>query len=128
MKNLAELIANALRNPKGLDLHERCLESMVLMERYRGRSTVTEIVPNTIDADITPATITHLAEALARFIKDHPDHPNVGSAIFALGTLAEPRFAELFERVLTPGSGYNDFARDQAIVSLENLGYGPETP
>jgi hypothetical protein len=62
MKNFVEVIANELRDPEGRDLQERCLESMVLMERYRKMSTVTEIVPNTIDADISFESISSLAD------------------------------------------------------------------
>src|SRR5579883_2066740 len=126
MKNLAEVIAKEFRNPEGRNLQERCLESMVLMERYRRMPTVTEIVPNTIDADISSESISSLADALAEFIKAFTEHPDVGSAIWALGKFGAPRFATLFEAVLATDSRYNEFAQHQATISLENLGFGPK--
>ena len=123
MKNIIEIICHDFASPDGRNLQERCLESMVLIERFRGGGTVDQIVPDTADADISPDAITHLAEALATFIATFPHHPDVGSATWALGKLREPRFIPLFERVISTDSAYNEFARHQAIVSLEDLNH-----
>ena len=95
------------------------------MERFRGVGTVDEIVPDTTDADISPDAITHLAETLATFIATFPHHSDVGSAIWALGKLRDRRFISLFERVISTASGYDEFARRQANISLEDLNHEP---
>ena len=123
MKNIIEIICHDFASPDGRNLQERCLESMVLMERFRGVGTVDEIVPDTADADISPDSITRLAETLAAFIATFPQHPDVGSATWALGKLREPRFIPLFERIIATDSAYNEFARRQATVSLEDINY-----
>ena len=96
---------------------------MALMERFRGVGTVDEIVPDTADADISIEAITRLADALATFITASPQHPDVASAAWALGKLREPRFVPLFERIIAADSAYNEFARHQAIISLQDLGH-----
>jgi len=95
---------------------------MVLMERFRGVDTVADLVPSTADADLSVEAIAGLADALATFITACPQHPDVGSAVWALGKLRDPRFIPLFERIMAADSGYEEFARDQAMVSLQDLG------
>ena len=126
VKNIIEHICHDLASPVGRNLQERCLESMVLMERFRGIGTIDDIVPATADADISPTEISRLADCLSDFIVSHPHHPDVGSATWALGKLRDPKFVPVFERVLATNSGYSDHTRHQAVVSLQDIGHDPQ--
>lgn len=123
MQNLAEIICTELHTPEGRNLQERCLESMILMERFRGRTDAVEICSSTADADVRPEIIARLADTLASFVRSYPEHPDIGSAVWALGKLCDLRFAALFENVLLPSGAYSEFARDQAAIALDDLTY-----
>jgi hypothetical protein len=128
VKNIIELICRDLASPDGRNLQQCCLQSMVLMERYRGIGTEDEIAPETADADISSAKIARLAESLATFIASYPHHADVGSATWALGKLRKSDFAPLFEKVLSASGGYDHFARHQAVVALQDLGIETNAP
>ena len=123
MRNLVEIICAEFQTPEGRNLQERCLESMILIERSRGRSDAVEIAPNTADADIRPEVITRLADTLASFVRAFPQHPDVGSAVWALGKLCDARLTSLFEHVLSPSSNYSESTHSQARVALEDLAF-----
>jgi hypothetical protein len=120
MRTLAEIIAQELATPLGRNLQERFLEAMFLMERSRGVDAGwSDVVPHIGDADVGVDSISHLAKALRTFIQSHPEHPNVGSAIWALGALRADDDAGLFKAVLRTDSGYGPHAREQAQCALE---------
>ena len=88
MRALASIIAQELESPIGRSLQERLLEAMFLMERSRGVDAGwRDVVPQVGDADVGTDSIAHLARALRTFVESHPQHPDVGSAIWALGAL-----------------------------------------
>jgi hypothetical protein len=120
MRALADIIARELANPTGHSLQERLLEAMFMMERFRGIDAGwDEVVPQIGDADVGADAIARLAQALRTFVESHPEHPDVGSAIFALAALRADEDAELFETVLRDGSEYDSHAREQAQCALE---------
>jgi hypothetical protein len=117
---LGDTIANELAAPPGRDLQERLLQAMFMMERYRGIDAGwREVVAEVADADVRAAAINRLAEALRVFIRSHQQHPDIGSAIFALGALRAGEDAALFSAVLGADSGYGPHARAQAQCALE---------
>src|ERR1043165_3035391 len=112
---LGDIIAEELATPEGRDLKERLLQAMFMMERYRGIDDGwRDVVAEVRDADIRPRAIDKLAETLRRFVLSHKEHPDVGSAIWALGVLRDDDDADLFDAVLRPDSGYGSHAREQA--------------
>jgi hypothetical protein len=116
---LADIIAHELANPVGRSLSERLLQAMFMMERFRGKDAGwRDLVSEVADADIGADAIAHLAQALRRFIVAHRNHPDVGTAIWALGALYADEDAQLFDSVLADGSGYSTFAREQAKFIL----------
>ena len=120
MRALADIIAQELASPLGRSLQERLLEAMFLMERSRGIDAGwRDVVPHIGDADIGVDAIARLARALRTFVELHPQHPDVGSAIWALGALRADDDAKLFEAVLRDGSEYDLHAREQALCALE---------
>ncbi len=95
-------------------------QAMFMMERSRGVDAGwRDVVPQIGDADVGEDSIAHLARALRIFVESHPQHPDVGSAIWALGALRADGDAEIFEAVLRDGSGYGSHAREQAQCALE---------
>jgi hypothetical protein len=117
---LAEIISGELATPNGRNLQERLLQSMFMMERHRGIDAGwREVVAEVRDADVGAPAIGRLAESLRVFICSHKDHPNVASAIWALGALRADEDADLFAAILGENSGYDNFARDQAACALE---------
>jgi hypothetical protein len=120
MRALVEIIAQELAAPAGRNLQERLLEAMFLMERSRGLDAGwSDVVPHIGDADVDEDSISNLAKALRTFIQCYPEHPHVGTAIWALGALRADEDAGLFEAVLRTDSGYGPHARDQAQCALE---------
>ena len=120
MRALSDIIAQELVNPVGRSLQDRLLEAMFMMERSRGIDAGWhEVVPQIGDADVGADAIAHLARALRIFVVSHPQHPDVGSAIWALSALRADEDAEIFEAVLRDGSGYGSHAREQAQCALE---------
>jgi hypothetical protein len=116
---LGEMIVQELANPTGRNLQERLLEAMFMMERFRGVDAGwRDVVPHVGDADIGDESIRRLGQALRTFIESHRDHPDVGSAVCALGALRADEDARLFEAVLRDGSEYDSFAREQAQCAL----------
>ena len=118
---LADIISTELGEPAGRDLQERLLQAMFMIERYRGidagwRDTVAQVA----DADVSEEAITRLADSLRVFIRLQKQHPDVGSAIWALGKLRAPEDRAIYEDVLAEGSGYSTFARNQSMVALED--------
>jgi len=98
---LGDVIANELRAPQGKNLQERLLQAMFMMERYRGIDAGwREVVAEVGEADIGTSAIERLAEALRLFARSYKEHPDVGSAIWALGALRADEDAVLFEAVL----------------------------
>ena len=123
MIDLAATVIRDLEAPERKDLQERMLEAMLMMERHRGVPVDVEIAPDVADADVSSPIIHRLADALEKFIRTFPRHRDVGSAIWALGRLRDPRHADLFLAVTDPSSAYNEWARDQALCALEDQGY-----
>ena len=122
MIDLADIIARELAAPDGRDLQERLLQAMFMMERFRGIDAGwRDIVSDVAEADVGAAAIERLARALRQFIQAHHAHPDVGSAIWALGKLRVSVDAELYEVVLSVESPYSQAARDQAACALEDL-------
>jgi hypothetical protein len=122
MTDLAGTIAQDLASPEKKDLQERLLQAMFLMERYRGVDGGGRVaVSDVADADVSDSAIGRLAEALRRFVRTQPAHPDVGSAIWALGKLRAAQDAPIFDEVIVAGSGYSQCARDQAKCALEDL-------
>ena len=120
MRPLADIIAQELASPVGRSLQERLLEAMFMMERFRGIDAGwDEVVPQIGDADVGADAIGRLAQSLRTFVESHPQHPDVGSAIFALAALRADDDAQLFEAVLRDDSGYGSHAREQAHCALE---------
>lgn len=120
MRALSDIIAQELANPVGRSLQERLLEALFMMECSRGVDAGwRDVVPQIGDADVGSHSIAHLARALRTFVESHPQHPDVGSAIWALGALRADEDAEIFETVLRDGSGYGSHAREQAQCALE---------
>jgi len=119
---LADIIAEELARPVGRPLQERLLQSMFMIELHRGiNDGWREVVREVSDADVVEQAIGRLAEALRFFIRSHKDHPDVGSAIWALGKLRAPQDAVIYEAVLASGSGYSTFSREQATCALEDI-------
>ena len=119
---LADRIAGDLAAPKGRSLQEPLLQAMFLMERYRGidagwRDAVSEVS----DADVSDQAIHHLAEGLRGFVRNHKDHPDVGSAVWALSKLRAVEDAALYRYVLEEKSGYGAHAHEQAKCALEDI-------
>ena len=128
MRALASIIAQELESPIGRSLQERLLEAMFLMERFRGIDAGwRDVVPQINDADVGTDSIAHLARALRTFVESHPQHPDVGSAIWALGALRADEDARLFEAVLREDSRYGSHAREQAQRALEVIRDGHAT-
>ncbi len=120
MTALGDIIANELAAPQGRNLQERLLQAMFMMERYRGIDAGwREVVGEVRDADIRTGAISRLADALRIFIRSPKEHPDVGSAIWALGALRADEDADLFAAVLAASSGYGAHAREQAQCALE---------
>lgn len=120
MHALVTIIAQELANPVGRSLQEHLLEAVFLMERSRGIDAGwRDVVPQIGDADVGADSISQLAQALRTFVESHPDHADVGSAIWALGALRADEDAQLFEAVLRDGSAYGSHARAQAQCALE---------
>ncbi len=126
MHLLAEIIALELRSPIGQNLQERVLQSMFLMERFRGVDAGWRQHTDVREADISHTSIYLLAHALADFIRRHPSHPDVSSAIWALGKLRDTQFRPLFDSVVAPNSIYDGTARRQALVAIEDQIYESE--
>ena len=117
---LSDIIAQELANPVGRSLQDRLLEAMFMMERSRGVDAGwRDAVPQIGDADVCADSIAYLARALRTFVESHRQHPDVGSAIWALGALRADEDAEIFEAVLRDRSGYGSHAREQAQCALE---------
>jgi hypothetical protein len=117
---LGDIIAEDLGAPQGRNLQKRLLQAMFMMERYRGIDAGwRDVVAEVGDADISTGAINRLAEALRAFIRSHKEHPDVGSAIWALGALRADEDAVLFSAVLSPESGYGSHGREQAQCALE---------
>jgi hypothetical protein len=117
---LADIIASELATPRGRSLQERLLQAMFMMERFRGVDAgCGDTIADVAAADISGAAVGRLAEALRIFIRSNKDHPDVGSAIWALGALRADEDADLFSAVLDEKSAYDSFARDQAACALE---------
>jgi len=119
---LAKIIAGELVEPEGRDIQDRLLQAMFMMERYRGvdtgwRDTVTQVA----DVDISEQAISHLADSLRVFIRTQKNHPDVATAVWALGKLRAPDDRVIHEVVLAEGSGYSKFAREQSTIALEDL-------
>jgi hypothetical protein len=119
---LADKIADELAAPKGRHLQERLLQAMFMMERYRGidagwRDALSEVV----DADVSDQAIYHLAEALRGFVRNHKDHHDVGSAVWALSKLRAAEDAALYRYVLEEKSGYGAHAHEQAKCAMEDI-------
>jgi hypothetical protein len=117
---LADIIADELAKPDGHILQERMLQAMFMFERFRGIDAGwRDIVAKVAEADVSADAIGRLAQALRTFIVLHKHHPDVGSAIFALGKLYADEDAAIFEAVLKDGSEYDTFAREQAQCILD---------
>lgn len=115
-----DIIAQELANSVGRSLQERLLEAMFMMERSRGVDAGwRDVVPQIADADVDADSIAHLARTLRTFVASHPQHPDVGSTIWALDALRADEDAETFEAVLRNGSLYGSHAREQAQCALE---------
>ncbi len=116
---LADIIADELAKPDGHILQDRLLQAMFMFERFRGiNAGWRDIVSEVAEADVSPDAISRLAQALRTFILTHKHHPDIGSAIFALGKLRADEDAALFEAVLKDSSEYGTFAREQAQFIL----------
>lgn len=59
----------------------------MLIEKSRGLSSYCGVSPSVDSAEVTPETITDLRIALLEFAQRHREHPDVGSALWALGKL-----------------------------------------
>jgi hypothetical protein len=119
MTNLGDAIIRDLQATSPNDLRERLLEAMFMMERYRGAvCTGIDCVPHVIDADVGEAAIERLSEALESFIRTHPNHIDVGSAVWALGSRRDPKYVALFQTITEPTNGYTEWAREQASAAL----------
>jgi hypothetical protein len=117
---LADTIVGELATPDGRNLQDKFLQAMFMIERYRGIDAGwKDIVKEVADSDVSDAAIARLATALRKFIPTHKDHPDVGSAIWALGKLRAPEDMPLYDRILAPESGYSSVARDQATCARE---------
>jgi hypothetical protein len=105
------------------------VEAMFMMERFRGiNAGWRDLAPRVGEADVDANSIAHLAQALRKFIQSHAGHPDVGSALWALGALCADEDAALFEAVLRDDSKYDSFARDQAQCALEVIHPCKRTP
>jgi hypothetical protein len=120
MLALGDIIVQELGNPTGRSVRERLLEAMFMMERFRCVDAGwRDVVPHVGEADVGADSIRRLANALRTFIVFHRDHPDIGSAIWALAALRADEDATLFEAVLRDESEYGSFAREQAQRALE---------
>ncbi|MBU0678777.1 MAG: hypothetical protein KJ626_11750 [Verrucomicrobia bacterium] len=66
--------------------------------------------------------VTELGAALARIINDYLSEPGVGPAVWALGKLSDPKYHDLFDRVLAAQLDGDGEALYQALIALNNLG------
>jgi hypothetical protein len=74
--------------------------------------------------------IERLKQALVAFVRGHPHHPHLGSAVHALYYLAAPDTKGLLVEVLRDCIGRDSGALYQTILALEALGdtlYGPRS-
>jgi hypothetical protein len=60
-------------------------------------------------------------QELVRFVEAQPDHPNVPTAVWALGKLFDKELKPLFEEVLRHHVEGDSGALYQAIIALDNL-------
>jgi hypothetical protein len=57
-----------------------------------------------------------------RFVEEHPDHDDAGTAVWALGKLFDQELTPLFESILRRHLEGNSGTLYQALIALNNLG------
>jgi len=125
MRDCTQKVISELRTLQSPDIRETLLESTLLIEKYTGSGDWRGISSNVDDAEISAEAIAELRQALIDFTRKHPEHPDVGTAIWALSKLFDESLRDFF---LTEMRRHVDAGRVhpvwQADCALGNLGEG----
>jgi hypothetical protein len=96
MQNCVQRVISVLREQKQQDMQERLLEAGLLIEKSRGLSSYRGISSVVDEANFTSGEIEELRLALIHFLEDNREHPDVGSALFALGRFQDKALKSFF--------------------------------
>jgi hypothetical protein len=124
-KRLAERIESADSNIIGDALID-VGEAMRIWLFFGGSPTGSAIVgPFSEQADyphFQSDDIERLKQALLKFAKNHPRHPELARAVFAFGYLKAPDTKTILIEILRDSIGRDSAALYQTILALESLG------
>lgn len=96
MPDCIQRVIADLRDGVSPDIRERLLEAALLIEKSRGLCSYLGISRAVDAAEVTREGISELRVALIEFAKRQREHPDVGSAIWALGKLHDVSLRTFF--------------------------------
>ena len=129
MSQFIDLILSELdRRPPKDDLHEECLAAKEAILKFRDTGEgVPELIPHLENTAITGTDVAALTTALKSFVLSCPDHPSIGSAIWALSKLDDHALAPFFlDQIRIHHAGKRLHPIQQAAYALLRLGH--DTP
>ena len=114
----------ACSSPKD-DLAEECLAANEAILKFRGTGEgVPEAVSDLAQTDISAGDVRALATALRSFVTSQPEHRSVGSAIWAMSALDDPRLIPFYiEQIRLHYAARREHPVGQADYALCRLGH-----
>jgi hypothetical protein len=96
MSSCVRKVVDALDTGDDPDIRERLLEATLLIEKFTGSGDYRRVSPAVDSAEVMAQSIAELRTALINFARSRPEHPDVGSAIWALGKFRDDSLREFF--------------------------------
>jgi hypothetical protein len=137
MHPFTERLAARIENPQPKNIAETLIDAGEMLRMWRffgGDPSGSAVVGPFSEATEYPWVhaddAERLKQALVGFVRQHPHHPQLGSAVHALYYLAAPETKDLLVEVLRDCLGRDAGALYQTILALEELGenlYGTPT-
>jgi hypothetical protein len=123
VRDCIQKVISELRSLRSPNIRETLLESTLLIEKFTGTGDWRGISSNVDDAEVPSDLIAELRQTLINFARTHPEHPDVGTAIWALSKFFDESLRGFFiaemRRHLDAGRVHPVW---QADCALGNLG------
>jgi hypothetical protein len=129
MHSFTQRLAGRIEQAQPHNLADSLTDAGEMMRMWRffggdpgGSAVVGPFSENTTYPFVRADDVARLKQALINFVRAHPHHPQLGSAIGGLQYLAEPDTKSLLVEVLQDCLGRDSGALYQTILVLEALG------
>jgi len=135
MNAFTQRLAQRIEQPQQETITDSLIDACEIMRMWRffggdpgGSAVVGPFSEQTAYPWVQADDVDRLKQALVSFVRDHPHHEQLGSAVHGLQYLAAPDTKDLLVEVLRDCLGRDSGALYQTILALEALGdnlYGP---